>query len=224
VAALATITCDALRERCRVVWQALLEHPFVREVAAGTLPLEKFRRYLEQDVLFLDDYARAIGLGIGRAADEEELRQLAEQLQLVVAHELAGERDLLRRVEDLAGRAEGPVVPAPVTTTYSGFLLATAVRGDALDLMVAMLPCAWSYAEIGLAHAGGVAAHPIYTDWLRFFAGAEYVDSIAARRAALDRAVGRAAPTRHAQLTELFTTAARLELAFWDMAYSEEDR
>jgi thiaminase/transcriptional activator TenA len=102
---------------------------------------------------------------------------------------------------------------------YGSFLLATAARGDALDVMAALMPCAWSYADIGLMHAGEAAEHPVYADWLRFFGGAEYVDSIADRREVLDRLAASVSAARRRRLAELFTTAARLELAFWDMAY-----
>ena len=112
--------------------------------------------------------------------------------------------------------------PAPTTISYSSFLLATAARGDALDVMAALLPCAWSYADIGLAHVDSAVDHPIYADWLRFFAGSEYIDSIEARRAVFDRVAARAAPRRSARLHELFRTATRLERAFWDMAYAGE--
>jgi thiaminase/transcriptional activator TenA len=214
----ATSTCEELREECGDVWESLLEHPFVRELAAGTLPLERFRFYVAQDLLFLDDYARAIGFAVGRADGDEDLRLLVDELQIVVGREIASELELLRRVEELVG-PEPRTAPDPTTIAYGSFLLATAARGDALDVMAALMPCAWSYADIGLLHAGDSADHPVYADWLRFFGGAEYVDSIAERRTVLDRLTASVSPARRRRLGELFTNAARLELAFWDMAY-----
>jgi thiaminase/transcriptional activator TenA len=43
-------------------WAAAVAHPMVREIAAGTLPHELFRGYFLQNVLYLEAYARAIGL------------------------------------------------------------------------------------------------------------------------------------------------------------------
>lgn len=214
----ATSTCEAFREECRDVWQSLLEHSFVRELAAGTLPLERFRFYVAQDLLFLDDYARTIGFAVGRAGGDEDLRLLVDELQIVVGREIASELELLRRVEELVG-PEVRTAPEPTTVAYGSFLLATAARGDALDVMAALMPCAWSYADIGLLHAGEASDHPIYADWLRFFGGAEYVESIADRRELLDRLASSVSPARRRRLGELFANAARLELAFWDMAY-----
>lgn len=221
----ATPTSTALRERCSALWQSLLDHRFVGELAAGTLPLRKFRFYIEQDILFLDSYARAIGLAIGRTSSEEELRDLSRQLTTVVEQELGSERALLQRVDDQLGdEREGVIEPAPTTVSYSNFLLATAARGDALDVMTALLPCAWSYADIGRKYVGSVATHPVYSDWIRLFGGSDYVEYVERRLASFDRFVQRASPARRERLFELFATATRLEGAFWDMAYQEEGR
>jgi thiaminase/transcriptional activator TenA len=217
-----TPLCEELRAGCGDVWQSLHEHPFVRELAAGTLPLETFRFYIEQDLLFLPNYLCAIGLAIGRADGDEELELLVSEAHIVVGRELESVRALLRHVEELAGPGDAAPEPAPTTVAYSGFLLSTAARGDAMDVMTALLPCAWSYADIALGIADEIADHPIYSDWIRFFAGTEYVDSIAERRATLDRVAERAGESRRRRLGALFATAARLELAFWEMAYTQE--
>jgi thiaminase/transcriptional activator TenA len=216
----ATSPTDALRRECGGLWESLHEQPFLREIAAGTLPLPRFRLFLEQDLHFLPASVRALGLGLARANDDEQMRLLVEEAAVIVEREIESERDLLRRVEELTGPADGAErTPTPATVAYTGWLLASAARGDALDVLVALLPCAWSYAEIALALEGEVADHPIYADWVRLFATPEYVDAVAARRASLDELVRRVSDRRLSKLSELFTTATRLELLFWDMAY-----
>ena len=42
-----------LRESSDQLWEQLTAHPFVHEMAAGTLPLEKFQHYIEQNLLYL---------------------------------------------------------------------------------------------------------------------------------------------------------------------------
>ena len=59
----------ALRERGKATWLAAIRHPMVRQIGDGTLPHPTFRRYFEQNVPYLMDYARAIGLIIGKAPD-----------------------------------------------------------------------------------------------------------------------------------------------------------
>lgn len=44
------------------LWSEFIDHPFVRGIANGTLPLESFIFYLKQDYLYLQHYARAAAL------------------------------------------------------------------------------------------------------------------------------------------------------------------
>ena len=51
-----------LRNQSDEIWAGLHAHPFLSELARGVLPLEKFRFFLEQDIMYLPDFAQ-----IGRA-------------------------------------------------------------------------------------------------------------------------------------------------------------
>jgi len=42
------------------IYQAIIQHPFNEELAQGTLPREKFAFYMQQDALYLADFARAL--------------------------------------------------------------------------------------------------------------------------------------------------------------------
>lgn len=44
------------------LWSEFIDHPFVRGIADGTLPVESFTYYLKQDYLYLQHYARAAAL------------------------------------------------------------------------------------------------------------------------------------------------------------------
>ena len=40
------------------IWEECAATPFVQEVQTGKLPLEKFKRYMIQDSIYLKNYAR----------------------------------------------------------------------------------------------------------------------------------------------------------------------
>ena len=50
-----------LRERGKPAWAAATRHPMVLQIGTGTLPHGIFRGYFEQNILYLQEYARAIG-------------------------------------------------------------------------------------------------------------------------------------------------------------------
>jgi thiaminase (transcriptional activator TenA) len=214
---------ETLRLDCEEVWQELHRHPFIRELAAGTLDPDRFRFYVEQDLFFLPDLARAVALGIAGADENDEMRRFADEAALVVGQELDNQRELLRRIEELgAADRGGGALPAPATVAYGGYLVATASRGGPLDVMAALLPCVWSYADIAVALSGEIVEHPVYAEWVRFFARPDYVELIVQRRRAFDEAAAAVPTPRRQRLSEIFTTSVRLERAFWDMAYGLE--
>lgn len=54
---------DACKESLPTgLWSEFIDHPFVRGIANGTLPLESFIFYLKQDYLYLQHYARSAAL------------------------------------------------------------------------------------------------------------------------------------------------------------------
>jgi thiaminase/transcriptional activator TenA len=215
--------CESLRAQSRELWQTLHEHPFLLEMADGTLPLGRFRFYLEQDLFFLPELARAVALGVARAEDGRQMRHFAEEIGAVVERELGNNERLLTRVLELgAPDGDGARAAAPATVAYGGFLVSTASKGGPLEIMTALLPCTWSYADIAGSLRGRVSDHPVYTDWVGFFASEEYVALIESRRAILDRLAAGASAARRARLASIFAMSTRLEHAFWEMAYRLE--
>jgi thiaminase (transcriptional activator TenA) len=220
-------SASSITERMRAgaadVWDALHGHPFIQELAEGTLPLEKFRFFVEQDDLFLEDYARCLAIGVAKAGDDRELGSLAADLRTVLEEELPSNERLLARVIELgAGDRGGSTGPAPATLAYTSYLQVVATRGGPLELRIALLPCAWSYVEIatrlgGKAHSG----HPVYADWIAYFASPENVALVEELRGDLDRLAEaeRVDDRRRADLDRIFVTSSQLERMFWDMAY-----
>ena len=70
----------ALPDRGDRVWAALHAHPFLSELVHGVLPLEKFRFFIEQDLLYLPDFARCVAMGAAKSESEAELGFFARQM------------------------------------------------------------------------------------------------------------------------------------------------
>ncbi len=88
--------------------------------------------------------------------------------------------------------------------------------------MTAIMPCAWSYGEIASAlPREAEQAHPVYGAWIGFFAGDAYAALVQGMKDELDALAAREGADVDA-LEETFTMGARLELGFWEMAYTLE--
>jgi thiaminase/transcriptional activator TenA len=217
--------CARFREECTAVWDALHAHPFVREMAAGTLPIERFRFYVEQNLMYLREYARAMAIAASKAGDAATMKLFADDVANILDSEIPENRELLRRVLDLGaedrGGSEGM---APANVAYTSFLVSTAVQGGPLEIMAAIVPCTWSYGDIGsaLVAEGVVHEHPVYAEWIRFFGEPAYEEIVAKMRADFESMAAGADEATIARLLDLFRTSVRLERGFWDMAYGLE--
>jgi thiaminase (transcriptional activator TenA) len=213
---------DDLRAASADEWEALHAHPFVRGLADGTLPIDAFRFYVEQNLQYLPEYARAMAFGAARSEDIDTLRIFAGELANVIDSEIPQNRALCDRAIALgAADLGGSRGMAPATVAYTSFLVATAGRHGPLEVMAAIVPCTWSYGDIGARLRGSVADHPVYTDWVGFFGSDEYAEIVATMRRDFERLAAHADDVTVERLRDIFATGVRLEHDFWTMAYGQ---
>jgi thiaminase (transcriptional activator TenA) len=209
---LAERLCTAARPQLELQ----LGHPVVRGIGAGTLEDGRFRRWLVQDYLFLLDYVRLFALAAARAPDGETLGRLVDLAHATFHDELSLHRAYAARFglseQDLEGATKSPVCAA-----YTDFLLRTAATGDFAEIVAALLPCMWGYAEIGGAlAAAGEPAEPRYRQWVQTYADPAFAELAAWCAGLLDRAAAGLPPERLAACERAFRTSLDHELAFWD--------
>lgn len=212
-----------LREETRDWWNALETHPFVRQMASGTLPLECFRFYIDQNLLYLPEYARALAIGITRSSNRDELGWFTAAVDNIVHVEIPENEELRDRVDAMGVRPHPRADSmAPATLAYTSYLIATASRTDALGIMALILPCAWTYGDIALANRPASVSHPVYSEWLRFFSTPEYAEVVSALRSDMDSLAEGASRRQREEVLHIFANGVRLEHAFWDMAMAME--
>jgi thiaminase (transcriptional activator TenA) len=190
---------------------ATLDHPFVQGLADGSLPRERFTGYLAQDAFFLQAFARAYAMAVVRSPDRTGLEAFADLL--------AGVRDELRLHDGVAAR-EGidlaAVEPAPATSAYTDFLLATAATGGLGEICAAMTPCMRLYAHLGQSLAGRSAA--TFAEWVTTYADPGFEELAATLERLLDRYADDSPAVARA-----YRRAMELELGFFAAAWSPGD-
>lgn len=215
-------TSHHLREIANDIWEAQHVHPFVTGIGDGSLDLNRFRTWLRQDYLYLIDYARLFGAGMLKAPNLDLMTTMAQ-----LGHEiLHTEMDLHRSYVAEFGISKSELeseMKLPTCQGYTDFLLRTATVGDFPELMAALLPCMWGYAEVGER----LAARPLPEDerfqrWIAMYASPEFSQLSEWCRHATD-AVCDGLPAASVKRVEAaFMTSSRYELAFWEMAWSDE--
>ena len=208
-----------LRHQAGSDWQDYVTHPFLQQLSQGTLPESAFRRYLTQDYLFLIHFARAYALLVSKFRTLPEMRAATASLNAIVA-------ELPLHVSYCTGwgLSESAMADEPEaseTLNYTRYVLDIGHSGDALDLLAALMPCVAGYAEIGLGLLNNPATvkqgNP-YGSWIANYGDKTYLTSVQNAINLLET-VGqqRGAQSRIGELSQIFTAATRLEIAFWQM-------
>jgi thiaminase/transcriptional activator TenA len=211
-----------LRQLADPVWQAQHDHPFVRGIGDGSLPLEQFQFWIRQDYLFLIEYCRLFGLAAARAPDLATLACFADLLHATARTEMDLHRSYAAQFGISAEDLEREEM-APATRAYTDFLMRVAATGDFAELVAALLPCMWGFSEIGQhLDAGGRPADQRYAAWIKMYASSDFADLAAWCRRLLDRVAADAGEETRRRMEEAFLTSSRYELAFWEAARTQE--
>ncbi|MEW9669278.1 thiaminase II [Ammoniphilus sp. 3BR4] len=216
---------ERLYEKVRPVWGKTHAHPFVRGLGDGSLPRESFEYYMKQDYVYLIDYAKMFALGSMKARDLDSMAWFAKLL-----HEtLHGEMELHRQYAERFGitRQELEDTKAtPINLAYTRYMLHVAQNGSLEELISALLPCMWSYWEIGKALADEFPEskdHSLYGEWVTMYSSAEFGSLAQWLIGHLDDLTEGKPERELAILEEHFLNTSRFEYMFWDMAYHRLD-
>ncbi len=202
------------------IYKEIIEHPFIKELAAGTLATEKFDRYLAQDELYVGNYGR-------------QMFELAELIPDKAQHDLfyafakegiEGEQAMHALLIDRFG-IDTKVLPSPITAAYNAHT-EEAIRSGSKELgLAAMLPCAWVYNEVGLhiLKIASVEGNP-YAEWIHEYGNEAFTEGVNTMLAMADDYAAAVSPELRAQMTKAYVEATQFEYWFWDYGYYGVDR
>lgn len=213
---------DQLKRACVDEWNAYCHHDFVNEIGEGTLPIESFRYYLEQDYIFLVHFSRAWALAVYKSSSVAEMQWATEILHSTINTEMSLHVGFSERFgvsqEQLENTKE-----AQANLAYTRFVLDKGLAGDLLDLYVALMPCVVGYAEIGnrlsLEYDSVLADNP-YREWIEMYSSEEYQTLAIKSISVLERICReRGGMSRIDELKATFRSATVLEEGFWSLCY-----
>ena len=214
---------DTLKKETQDIWDAILEHPFVKELGSATLPVETFTYYIKQDYQYLIDFSRCIGLAATKSEGIDDMRLWAQRMDGCLKYET-------EMLESLSTQLEIPpediryAEKAPTNTAYVNHILKVAYSGSLCENVAALLPCMWTYIDVGktLAEIGGYVGHPLYEEWCLAYNAPEYANLVQSYKDVVDEVAENSGEYVKDKMREHFRLSMRYEYMFWDMAYNLE--
>jgi thiaminase/transcriptional activator TenA len=215
---------ERLRQSVLPLWQRQLSHPFVVALGNGSLPRANFEFYIRQDALFLDVLTKTFAYAVTKTTSHDEMEQFGKY----VLDTLLVEAELHRRYAERFGLTPAEMAATPLAPTnyaYTRHLLSIATTGTLPEILTAILPCAWIYAEVGRHLAGTTPPapdHP-YVEWLKMYASPDFDVVERWIRGRLDTYAATLRSEDEARLQEIFRISTCYEWIFWDMSWRLEE-
>lgn len=130
------------------IWEAYLKHPFIIELQQGTLDIEKFKNYIVQDSIYLKEYARVYALGMYKSKTLKEIQNFYSILSFVNADETSTRLKYLKEWNITQEDIEVAEVKKE-NKEYIDFMMKIAEKQQVPEILMATLPCMFSYCYIG---------------------------------------------------------------------------
>jgi thiaminase/transcriptional activator TenA len=203
------------------LYEKIVELPFNRELAAGTLTRERFIFYMLQDAHYLTWFGRALAVTAARAPDADALIQFAGSAREAVVVERALHESFFRTF-NVSADAAAATRPSPTCAHYTHYLLALAYNAPYEVSVAALLPCFWIYWEVGKHLLAIASPKNPYQAWIDTYADEAFAEGVRKVIRISDRLAAAATPAVRAQMLEAFVRASQLEWMFWDSAWRLE--
>ncbi|MBG9784802.1 thiaminase II [Shouchella lehensis] len=214
---------NELREHANPVFEAILQHPFVQGIGKGQLPPEALIHYVKQDFEYLNTFMQIYGLAINKSTTREDIALFNEQISFILHSEIHPHNNFCQ----VAGVSYDELHYEPLAPTahhYTRHMLDVAQKGSLAEILAVLLPCPWTYQVIGdylYETFNPTKEHPFY-DWISFYRSNGEMNVTALFCQRLDELAKDETPVQKQQMLDHFVKSCQLELAFWEMAYTNE--
>lgn len=211
---------ERLLDVTKDIWKAYNEHPFVLGIQEGTLNKEKFRYYIIQDYLYLEDYAKTFAIGVAKAKSLSTANLFAKYIsvmngELDIHNGYLAKLGVTQQEIDLAARSLDNL-------SYTSYMLRVAYEESEVEILAAILSCAYSYEVIAkniLNNNPNAVNDDFYGDWVKGYSSKEYEAENIILLKTLDELTENYTESQLRHLIEIFVACSRYELAFWEMSW-----
>jgi len=193
------------------IYEELINHPFVKMLAKGTLSNDSFTHYLSQDVLYLKEDAAAFIKLSERALNisEKAFFKLMANDTIVLEQEL--HTHFLTHFDVVEAKSKSPAIEA-----YTSFLQHHSTESSYKVAAAALLPCFWVYSSLGISIVKQSTKNNIYQKWIDTYKGGEY-EEYTNRFIEIVEVYGNdATEAERIVMQEVFVESTKFELAFFE--------
>jgi thiaminase/transcriptional activator TenA len=179
---------------------------------------------LLQDYLYLLQYAKVFATAVLKSDTEEYMTNFSKTQHYILAGEMNVHREYMKNF----GISQNEIQSAKASLynrSYTANMLSYGLTGGLAEVLAAVFPCAWTYADYGKRLKADFADKldgNFYKYWIENYAGNEFSDSFEWFYDALDCLTANMRDEQLEKIAEIFVSSVEFEYLFWDMAYNQQ--
>ena len=216
-------TVDYLLDATQDIWIQYNEHPFVKGIENGKLDREKFRYYIIQDYLYLEDYAKTFAVGVAKAKSLKIANLFAKYIS-VMNGELNVHEGYLARLGVTQDEIDATSRSLD-NLSYTSYMLRVAYEEGEAEILTAILACAYSYEVIAkkiVENNPAATEDEFYGDWVKGYISDAYSEENVVLLDSLNELAAHYTEKQIKHLVDIFVACSRYELAFWENVVEHE--
>ncbi|GMM56156.1 hypothetical protein DAKH74_027720 [Maudiozyma humilis] len=201
-------------------WETYIHHDFVKQVANNTLPMSKFRFFVEQDYAYLVDYGRIYCIAASKAPS---IHDMEEEVQLIGIIRKNGLNPHIHRLKTILGDVDDLYLNnlrrGPALRNYLRYLTEIADNGTWCELIAALTPCMMGYCIAAHLCADNVTAPEgsLYHEWIKIYSDI-YDEGMNLGYKFIDLMYKECSGEELDKLIKIWGEVCALETQFWDAA------
>lgn len=209
---------EKMREAVKPILEEIHRQPFNQELSQGILSKEKFIHYVEQDALYLADFAKALALTASRLNNHDQALQLLQfSLDALNAERALHANYLAENFIKLS-----KIEPNPACFMYTNYLLKTASLAPVEEALASLLPCFWVYREVGHHILKKAQPNNPYQDWIELYSSEPFDLSVNVVINMTNDLAHTTSDVIKEKMLSAFIRSTQLEYLFWHSAYHQE--
>lgn len=202
------------------VFDEFYNHPFVLGIQNGDLEKDKFKHYIIQDYLYLQEYLKVFAMGLVKTNDVELNNIFINSIIFLSQDEIKIHKAYLENF-NIKNDDFKNAKRAIDNLSYTSYMLRVAYEGGELEILTAILSCAVSYEMIAkniMKNNKKAINNEFYGEWLKCYTSKEYEQN----NIKLVGIFNELAKNYNdlASLKEIFYICSIYELKFWDLAWN----
>ena len=204
-----------LKSSCKKQWSQYTEHRFLGELVNNKLPIRRFKNYLIQDYIFLQQFLKILSLCAFKSKNYQEMQRYINFI-FGIKNEINLHIGYCKKWK-ISQKLLNSIRVEKSNSDYTNYVLKIGKKGDNFDILTCLSPCIIGYGEIGykLSKIKNWKKSK-YRSWVEMYASKEYQEVAKDNINYLDKLKSENPSKKISDLKKLFKKSTILERDFWE--------